>query len=120
MTTRMMEGANLLIEALAVAVEIATAFLIAFAILDALWRLAPLLFRRTPDQDSKLEVRLGLGRWLALSLEFTVAADILRTAIAPSWNDIGKLAAIAALRTALNYFLERETSHTTHHVGAHL
>ncbi|HNO14476.1 MAG TPA: DUF1622 domain-containing protein, partial [Accumulibacter sp.] len=34
--------------------------------------------------------------------------DILKTAIAPSWNDIGQLAAIAALRTALNYFLERE------------
>jgi uncharacterized membrane protein len=37
-----------------------------------------------------------------------LAADILNTAVTPSWNDIEKLAAIAALRTALNYFLERE------------
>jgi len=37
-----------------------------------------------------------------------LAADILATAIAPTWYDIGKLAAIATLRTALNYFLERE------------
>jgi uncharacterized membrane protein len=37
-----------------------------------------------------------------------LAADILRTAIAPTWEEIGKLAAIAALRTLLNYFLERE------------
>jgi uncharacterized membrane protein len=37
-----------------------------------------------------------------------LAADILRTAVAPTWEDIGKLAAIAAIRTVLNYFLERE------------
>jgi len=37
-----------------------------------------------------------------------LGADILATAIAPTWDDIGKLAAIATLRTALNYFLERE------------
>jgi uncharacterized membrane protein len=53
-------------------------------------------------------VRLQLGRWLSLALEFELAADILRTAIAPTWEEIGKLAAIAALRTLLNYFLERE------------
>lgn len=56
----------------------------------------------------KLEIRLSLGKSLALALEFLLAADILRTAVAPNWNDIGKLAAIAVLRTLLNYFLERE------------
>ena len=35
-------------------------------------------------------------------------ADILRTAVEPSWDEIGRLAAIAAIRTALNYFLQRE------------
>lgn len=55
-----------------------------------------------------LGIRIYLGRWLSAALEFLLAADILRTAVAPSWNDIGQLAAIAALRTALNYFLERE------------
>lgn len=53
-------------------------------------------------------IRLYLGRWLALALEFELAADILRTAVAPTWNEIGQLVAIAALRTALNYFLERD------------
>jgi uncharacterized membrane protein len=46
--------------------------------------------------------------WLILGLEFTIAGDVIRTAIAPSWNDIGQLAAIAAIRTALNWFLERD------------
>jgi uncharacterized membrane protein len=53
-------------------------------------------------------VRLGLGRYLALGLEFQLASDILSTAVAPSFEEIGKLAAIAAIRTALNYFLNKE------------
>jgi uncharacterized membrane protein len=53
-------------------------------------------------------LRLGLGRSLALSLEFLLGADILRTAVKPSWDEIGRLAAIAAIRTALNFFLQRE------------
>jgi uncharacterized membrane protein len=53
-------------------------------------------------------MRLTLGRWLWVALEFELAAEILRTAVAPTWNEIGQLAAIAALRTALNYFLGKE------------
>jgi uncharacterized membrane protein len=55
-----------------------------------------------------LPVRLSLGRYLALGLEFQLAADVLRTAIAPSFREIGQLAAIATIRTALNYFLSKE------------
>jgi uncharacterized membrane protein len=58
--------------------------------------------------SEKEDVRLRLGRWLAVALEFLLAADILKTAVAPSWDEIGKLAAIATLRTLLNFFLERE------------
>jgi uncharacterized membrane protein len=53
-------------------------------------------------------VRLRLGTWLAVALEFELAADILRTAVAPTWNDVGLLAAIIGLRTILNYFLQAE------------
>ncbi len=53
-------------------------------------------------------IRLTFARFLALALEFQLAADILSTAVAPSWEQIGKLAAIAIIRTALNYFLTRE------------
>jgi uncharacterized membrane protein len=53
-------------------------------------------------------VRLGLGRFLTLGLEFQLAADLLRTAVAPSFEEIGKLAAVATIRTALNFFLDRE------------
>jgi uncharacterized membrane protein len=53
-------------------------------------------------------VRLTLARYLSLALEFQLAADILSTSIAPSWDQIGKLAAIAVIRTGLNYFLGLE------------
>jgi uncharacterized membrane protein len=53
-------------------------------------------------------VRLLLGQFLALGLEFQLASDILSTAVSPSFAEIGKLGAIAAIRTLLNYFLSRE------------
>src|SRR5215831_8712631 len=52
--------------------------------------------------------RSNLSRYLILALEFQLAGDILETAIAPEWTKIGQLAAIATIRTALNYFLNRE------------
>jgi len=60
---------------------------------------------------SKKQVWLCFGVWLLLGLEFELAADIIRTAIAPSWTDIGQLGAIALIRTFLNYFLERDVDH---------
>ena len=53
-------------------------------------------------------VRLRFARYLALALEFQLAADLLATTVAPGWTEIGKLAAIATVRTILNYFLEKE------------
>ena len=53
-------------------------------------------------------IRLTLARYLALALEFQLGADILSTAVAPSWEEIGKLGAIAVIRTGLNFFLSRE------------
>ncbi len=64
-------------------------------------------FRRKTDREF-VRVRLGLGRYLTLGLEFQLASDVLSTAIAPTFSEIGKLAAIAAIRTALNYLLARE------------
>lgn len=52
--------------------------------------------------------RLILARHLALALEFELGADILGTAISPGWDQIGKLAAVAVIRTGLNFFLSME------------
>jgi uncharacterized membrane protein len=57
------------------------------------------------------EIRLHFGSWLALALEFQLAADIVATTIAPSFEALGKLGLIALVRTFLNYFLQRELEH---------
>jgi uncharacterized membrane protein len=54
------------------------------------------------------EIRLELGISLSLSLEFLLAADIVSTAVSPSWDAIAKLAAITGIRTFLNFFLQKE------------
>jgi len=60
------------------------------------------------SEDQLRPVWLAFGRWLVAALTFQLAADIVETTLAPSWDDIGKLAAIAAIRTLLNYFLDRD------------
>jgi uncharacterized membrane protein len=81
------------------------------ATLRALWLFVKGAFPRVgvrEHQDDKEKVRLRLGRWLTVALEFELAADVLRTAVTPTWNEIGQLAAIIVLRTLLNYFLQKE------------
>lgn len=63
---------------------------------------------RSSEAEGYTKIRLLLARYLALALEFQLGADILSTAISPSWDQIGKLGEIAVIRTALNYFLSRE------------
>ncbi|WP_345217011.1 DUF1622 domain-containing protein [Georgenia halophila] len=87
-------------------VEAAGAIVIAAGALVAFVGLVGALARR--DMRRFTQVRLLLGRFLALGLEFQLASDILKTAVAPSFEEIGKLAAIAAIRTALNHFLAKE------------
>jgi uncharacterized membrane protein len=53
-------------------------------------------------------LRLGFARYLALGLELQLGADVIGTAISPSWEEIAALAAIAVIRTGLNFFLSRE------------
>jgi uncharacterized membrane protein len=59
-------------------------------------------------KDTNTEIRLYLGRFLALGLEFQIGADILSTAVAPSFDDVLLLGAIVVIRTVLNYFLSKE------------
>jgi len=54
------------------------------------------------------DIRIELGHYLALGLEFLVAKDIVESIARPTWDDLGKLAAIIALRTVLTFFLAHE------------
>ncbi|TAU72752.1 DUF1622 domain-containing protein [Rhizobium leguminosarum] len=62
----------------------------------------------SPTGDELRHGYLRYARWLIAGLTFQLAADVIETAIAPSWDEVGRLAAIAVIRTFLNYFLERD------------
>ena len=51
---------------------------------------------------------IQFARWLVAGLTFQLAADIIETAFAPSWDEIGQLAAIAGIRAFVNFFLEHD------------
>jgi uncharacterized membrane protein len=87
-------------------VEASGAIVIFIGALFGFVRFVLVALRRHPEHFTP--VRLDLGRFLALGLEFQLASDLLRTAVAPTFEEIGKLAAVAAIRTALNFFLSRE------------
>jgi uncharacterized membrane protein len=65
-----------------------------------------LLHRRAPGM--RRAAWMSFGRWLLLGLEFMLAADVVRTVISPTWQEVGLLGAIALIRTFLNFFLERD------------
>ncbi|MGC9347618.1 MAG: DUF1622 domain-containing protein [Anaerolineae bacterium] len=60
------------------------------------------------DTHEITALRVKLGKSMVMALEFQVAADILKTGLSPTWQDILRLVAIIAVRTVLNYLLERE------------
>lgn len=88
------------------AVELCGVLVIAWGVVASLWLYASRIFTKREQDFAAL--RLTLARYLIVALEFQLAADIISTAIAPDWDQIGKLGAIATIRTVLNYFLEKE------------
>ena len=89
-------------------IEAVAVLLIAYGAGEAFVNSLRHFFRRICDAGWRKTLFMRFGVWLLLGLQFALAADIVRSVISPSWSDIGQLAAIAAIRTFLNYFLERE------------
>jgi uncharacterized membrane protein len=67
-------------------------------------------------KDHLPQIRIELGKHLALGLEFLVGKDIIETIVHPTWDDLGKLAAIVALRTVITVFLSWELKEVIHEV----
>ena len=95
---------------IALGVEVVAALMIGIGAVEALVRLVmpKSKFGRTAPFAKYREIFVRFGVWLMLGLQFELAADVIRSAISPSWKEIGQLAAIAAIRTVLNYFLAND------------
>ena len=94
---------------IATVIEIIGAVLIFYGALEAVFAL---LFKKrdvtTKPFTRRRKIFIEFGAWMLLGLEFQLAADIVESAISPSWTAIGQLACIAGIRTVLNYFLEKD------------
>lgn len=112
MFSQVEEWVRIGVEWLRLIVESIGAAIIALGILVALRGLLSHL--RGNRNDEFNPVRLAFARYLAMALEFQLAADILSTAVAPSWEQLGKLATVAVIRTGLNFFLMREMREERH------
>jgi uncharacterized membrane protein len=93
---------------IALGVEAGAVLLIAYGAMEALWNAARTIVAGEAKRGQRKAAWRGFGVWLLLGLEFELAADIVRTVVTPTWSDIGQLAAIGAIRTFLNYFLEKD------------
>jgi uncharacterized membrane protein len=107
MRTWILSGAN----AIALVAEAAAAIIILVGAAQAVWMFFRGVFAGCCESRDMLRSRIKLGHALSLGLEFLIGADILKTAVAPSWTEIGQLAAIIGIRTVLNLFLHRELEH---------
>jgi uncharacterized membrane protein len=94
------------VEWLRLLIEVLGALVIGAGVVLVMLALARQVLSR--DGGSFIPIRLSFARYLTLALELQLAADILSTSVAPTWDRIGKLAAIAVIRTALNHFLSKE------------
>jgi uncharacterized membrane protein len=83
--------------------------LIVIGTIETFFRGVGLMFS-SPTGHVQRDVWLRYARWLVAALTFQLAADIAETAIRESWDAVGRIAAIAVIRTFLNYFLERDLS----------
>jgi uncharacterized membrane protein len=91
---------ELIVDALAV-------LMVGVAAIDAAFRSLQNAFR--PSRALKQRtIWLNFAGWILLALEFSLGADVIGTAIAPTWDTIGKLGAIAVIRTFLSFFLARD------------
>ena len=87
--------------------EILSALIICMALIKAFYNYSVSLLSKQTNIVPEL-IRLNFGREISLALEILIAADVLATAIAPSWDELGKLGAVVLIRTVLNFFLEKE------------
>jgi uncharacterized membrane protein len=90
-----------------IAIEAIAVLIVAFASAEAFVHVLRLAVRTSAEAERQ-KVYLRYLRWLVAALTFQLAADIAHTAIEASWQQLGKVAAVAAIRAFTNYFLERD------------
>lgn len=95
-------------EPVVVIIDAMALVLIALATVVVFVQAVRLTLRGHLTNVERRDLWLAYGRWLVAGLTMQLSADIIESSIYTSWDAIGQLAAIAVIRTFLNYFLERD------------
>lgn len=95
----------------ALALQAVAIVVVAFGSARALINIARAAFASQPGAADQRAEWLEYARWLVAALTFQLGADIVATSTAPTWDELGRLAVVAAVRTFLSYFLDREMEH---------
>jgi uncharacterized membrane protein len=90
------------------AIQAVAILVVVYGVAKAVFELIAVLAHGRVKTYDERSVWLTLARWLTAGLTFQLAADIVQTTVAPTWDEIGRLAAIAGIRTGLSYFLDRD------------
>jgi uncharacterized membrane protein len=92
----------------ALGLDAVAVLIVVIGALEAVFGTARVMLVRRSIGTEKRAVWISFARWLVAALTFQLAADIVHTTITPTWDDIGRMAAVAAVRTFLTYFLDRD------------
>jgi uncharacterized membrane protein len=98
----------------ALCIEVIAIAMITAGAIEALVGIARVSMTRGATNQDRRTVWLMFARWLVAGLTFQMAADVVNTSFEPTWDELGRLGAIAAIRTFLSFFLDREVADTRH------
>lgn len=109
-----MESIHRAVEVVSLGISIVGALITIWGVLEAVLGFLSLkLSRAGKDEIAMSEfLRQKLGAHLLLGLEIFIAADVISSVVSPTWDKVGLLAAIVAIRTVLSYFLRMEVRQT--------
>lgn len=82
---------------------------IVYGTIEVVIRIVRASLRSAPNHE-KRDIWLAYARWLIAALTFQLASDIIESSISTSWEAIARLAAIAVIRTFLEFFLGRDVT----------
>lgn len=66
------------------------------------------------DLHDMHRVRVQLGTYILVGIEFMIASDIIHTVLTRELEDLAFVAALVAIRTAISFFLGRELMEVRH------
>lgn len=106
----MREWTTFIAEHVIVCINVIVLVTVIFGTVTAVAQATGAIVSRSASKERLREIYLHYGHWLIAALTFQIAADIVETSIAPTWQEVGRLGAVSAIRVFLNFFLERDLS----------